>query len=152
MSSPSRQDRSYGIIPYFEDVAGRRYLLIRHRAGHWDFPKGHAEENEEPLEAARRELKEEAGVDLADLQEAPSYLTHYSFTDRRTGGSVEKTVTYYIGRVANPQEARVQPEEIAEYRWEKREAAESLLTYQQSRELLRQADAFLSEAAVPTPN
>ncbi len=144
MSFPSRQDQSFGIIPYYEDAAGRRYLLIRHRAGHWDFPKGHAEAQEEPLEAAKRELKEEAGVDLAEVQEAPAYLTRYSFTDRRTGGSVEKTVTYYIGRVANPTEARVQPEEIAEYRWEELGAAQSLLTYEQSRELLRQADSFLS--------
>jgi len=43
---------------------GRRYLLLR-AYRNWDFPKGIVEPGEDPLEAALREVREEAG--LADL-------------------------------------------------------------------------------------
>jgi 8-oxo-dGTP pyrophosphatase MutT (NUDIX family) len=40
-----------------------RVLLVHHRAsGLWQFPGGHVEDNESPLEAALRETQEETGV------------------------------------------------------------------------------------------
>jgi 8-oxo-dGTP pyrophosphatase MutT (NUDIX family) len=42
----------------------RRYLLVRssRNASHWVLPKGHIDVGESPEEAARREVREEAGV------------------------------------------------------------------------------------------
>jgi diadenosine hexaphosphate hydrolase (ATP-forming) len=37
-------------------------LLLGHREGSWVFPKGHVDPGESPLEAALREVAEEAGV------------------------------------------------------------------------------------------
>ncbi len=37
---------------------------VKKDAGAWSIPKGEYEDNEEPLEAARREFKEETGIDL----------------------------------------------------------------------------------------
>jgi putative (di)nucleoside polyphosphate hydrolase len=47
------------------DAAGR--LLLCHVTGtrHWDIPKGLRDAGETPLQAARRELFEEAGLDIA---------------------------------------------------------------------------------------
>ena len=39
----------------------RLFLLIQHQAGHWAFPKGHANPGESPAETARREFAEETG-------------------------------------------------------------------------------------------
>lgn len=54
-----------------------RVLLIRRRhdpfAGHWAFPGGFVDENE-PLEsAARRELMEEAGIEVARLDQLSAF-------------------------------------------------------------------------------
>jgi 8-oxo-dGTP pyrophosphatase MutT (NUDIX family) len=48
-------------------TSGHEVLLVRHtygRAGQWDLPGGGVRRREEPHEAARREIREELGVDL----------------------------------------------------------------------------------------
>lgn len=41
----------------------KRYLLVQGRkSGKWSFPKGHPNDNEMPLECAKRELLEETGL------------------------------------------------------------------------------------------
>ncbi|MBI3984750.1 MAG: NUDIX hydrolase [Candidatus Levybacteria bacterium] len=38
-------------------------LLVLNKLGYWTFPRGHIEKNEDILEAAKREVKEETGVE-----------------------------------------------------------------------------------------
>ncbi len=42
---------------------GRKYIMVKHSERQWEFPGGHIEGKETPLEAAKRELKEETGLD-----------------------------------------------------------------------------------------
>jgi len=58
------------------DVDGR-VLLIRHRSGSWVFPKGHVESGETALEAALREVEEEAGVTAQVIDATRSWITSY---------------------------------------------------------------------------
>jgi ADP-ribose pyrophosphatase YjhB (NUDIX family) len=51
-------------------------LLIR-RGREWAFPKGHLEQGEGPGDAARREVREETGIEI-DLDDALG-STHYEF-------------------------------------------------------------------------
>lgn len=44
-------------------------LVIKDRAGVWNFPGGKLELGETPLECARREVREEVGVDVGALTE-----------------------------------------------------------------------------------
>ena len=57
-------ERSAGAIVFRETSEGREYLLIKHRPpySHWDFPKGHIEAGESEKDTAKREVKEEAGL------------------------------------------------------------------------------------------
>lgn len=50
-----------------------KYALVQGRyTGKWSFPKGHANEGEEPIECCRREVAEETGLDT--LPEPMEYL------------------------------------------------------------------------------
>ena len=60
-------------------VTDGRHLLIGH-ASHsprWDIPKGQAETGEAPIEAARRELLEETGLEVDTTDLAPLGLHAY---------------------------------------------------------------------------
>jgi mutator protein MutT len=65
--------------------AGR--VLVRRRAGDalleglFEFPGGKVEPGEEPADAARRELREEAGLDGGDLE--PLVVHVFDYPDRK---------------------------------------------------------------------
>ena len=67
-------EKSCGIILYNEK---KEYLIIRHVAGHWDFPKGHVENSETEEETALREILEETGLEAIifdGFRETVNYL------------------------------------------------------------------------------
>jgi predicted NUDIX family NTP pyrophosphohydrolase len=83
--------RSAGILIYRRDAAGIDVLLAhpggpifrRRDAGAWTIPKGEIEQDEEPLAAARRELREETGfsvegpfVDLGTVKQKSGKIVH----------------------------------------------------------------------------
>lgn len=45
-------------------IDNNKVLLVKHNAGHWDFPKGHVEKNETEEQTALREVKEETNLDV----------------------------------------------------------------------------------------
>ena len=53
---------SCGVVVARQADTGWLTLMLR-AYHHWDFPKGIREDNEEPLEAAKREVREETSVD-----------------------------------------------------------------------------------------
>lgn len=138
------EDHSFGVIPVRLEPDGRRYLIVQHHAGHWGFPKGHAEGDESPADAARRELAEETGIDQPELWADAPLTEQYVFTKRRSGRRVRKTVTYFIGLVRDPS-VRAQPEEIHDLAWGTPAETRQRLTFPEARRLLDLAEARLDE-------
>ncbi len=58
----NEQRLSCGVVLARQADDGWLTLMLR-AYHHWDFPKGIREENEEPLDAAKREVREETSVD-----------------------------------------------------------------------------------------
>lgn len=58
---PRKGERSYGFILYCEQTFK---FLLTYEHNRWEFPKGHRNDGETPLEAAIRELYEETNVTL----------------------------------------------------------------------------------------
>ena len=87
-----QQDRSYGIIP-LKKLNGRWHVfIIKHRSGHWAFPKGHPEAFETPTEAAARELTEESALTVALFWPSDPFIEKYVFHSKQT--KIEKTVKF----------------------------------------------------------
>lgn len=131
-------EQSFGIIPLYKPLykserAGIQFLLIQHHAGHWAFPKGHADPGETELQTARRELREETGLDDVLLITSPVFEEHYTLN--RRGQPREKIVRYWIGYVQT-QKVMVQEEEVRDHTWATLDEARKLITYSQSKKLL----------------
>ena len=128
-----RQEKSCGALCFLEDEAGRRVLLVKHRVGgHWAFPKGHVESGESEEQTARREVREETGVEIEIL---PGYRETNHYSPCR---GVMKEVVYFRARALSG-ETRPQPEEIRIAKFVSIPEAMALLTYDADRRLLEKA-------------
>lgn len=79
--------------------------------GMWDFPGGFLEEEEHPLECIRRELMEEAGVEVEPLEFLGVWLDRY-------GGDGSAQVTLNLYWTARIVEGMPEPaDDVAELRW-----------------------------------
>lgn len=134
-------EASYGVIPLCNKEGIWHVLLIQQHAGHWGFPKGHAERKEQPQQAARRELLEETGlVILCYLTEQP-LIEAYQFFSR--GKRIEKTVTYFLAEVAG--ELKLQCEEVKAAKWIPLSDAAEHLTFPVSKAVCQRAAQLLKE-------
>ena len=63
-------------------VDSDKVLLVRHTYGphEWDFPGGGLKRNESPLSAARREIKEELGLEIDDWLAVGDVLARFQRT------------------------------------------------------------------------
>ena len=148
------KDEAFGIVPIFLSEPDTLFLLIRHQAGHWAFPKGHAEPGESALLTAKRELEEETGIRNYEVLEQPSFVEYYSFVQKETasfvkhysfakeGEVIEKTVTYFVAFVKS-REVVLQAEEVQNSAWVSFEEAVKLITFDGNRQILREVKVYL---------
>ena len=140
-------EQSFGVIPIYKTDSEVKFLLIQHHAGHWAFPKGHADPGETELQTARRELREETGLADVLLVTSPAFEEHYKVN--RKGTPREKIVRYWVGYVRNAADAGLpkvtpQEEEIRDYRWVAADEARSLITYTQNKQLFEDVLRYLA--------
>jgi 8-oxo-dGTP pyrophosphatase MutT (NUDIX family) len=109
--------RAAGAVVFRRGERGIRILVLR-AYKNWDFPKGLVEPGENELDAAKREVAEETGLDGLD----------YPF-----GDEYKETLPYGDNKVARYYLARAEAEKIElsrehhEYRWVSFDEAEDLL-------------------------
>jgi bis(5'-nucleosidyl)-tetraphosphatase len=94
-------------------VGAWRWLMLR-AYRNWDFPKGEVEPGEDPLAAARREVKEETTLAALSMPWGDDY--------RETAPYRGKVARYYLaeapnGEVSLPVSAELGRPEHHEFRW-----------------------------------
>lgn len=145
------KDQAFGIIPIWQQEDCLSFLLVQHRAGHWGFPKGHAEAGETAIATACRELREETGIRDCQVLDV-SFVERYFFTQRQQ--SIEKTVLYFPAFVQSIQ-VTPQAAEIKNYCWLPYDRALEQLTFPQGRHVLTQVYQYLqnlqTRSALPLP-
>ena len=116
--------RAAGAVVFRRSDRGIRLLVLR-AYKNWDFPKGMVEPGEDALAAARREVREETGLD----ELAWPFGDEFKETLPYSGNKVSR---YYVAETdAEKIELPVSPElgrpEHHEYRWVSFDEAEELL-------------------------
>lgn len=133
--------RSAGAIIFYKKGKKIKYLLIQYRAGHWEFPRGHVEKRESDIEAAKREIEEETG--LKDLVFIPGFQRKSSWFYTRKGENeqVYKEVFFYLCR-AKTKKVKISFENI-DFCWLTYTEAIKKITYENTKDVLREADKYL---------
>ncbi len=136
-------EKSCGIILFHSD----EFLVIQHPTesndvkGHWDFPKGHVEDNETELETATRELQEETGIDNFKLID--NFRHKITYNIHKNNGLIPKEVIFFL---AESSTKSIQlSSEHQNYSWLNFDLAHDSLTYANAKEVLVKAKTFLEQ-------
>ena len=131
------KEKSCGAIVFRKNKNTIDVLIIKHRnGGHWSFPKGHVEKGETEEETARREVKEETGIDISFVT---GFRESVSYSPKP---GVMKDVIYFLSEALSSDYKR-QEEAIAQIRWIPLSHAERYLTYNNDKGLLFSAKTAL---------
>jgi 8-oxo-dGTP pyrophosphatase MutT (NUDIX family) len=114
-------------------------IVVVHQAGNsWSLPKGGVEGKESLLEAARREIFEETGIDDLELVEELGTYDRYSIAKGGVGENRDLPLgrrTFFLFRT-NQAEFTPTDGEITEARWVSIDEALALLTHPKDGEFL----------------
>jgi 8-oxo-dGTP pyrophosphatase MutT (NUDIX family) len=123
-------------------IAGRVLALRRGDREEWVLPKGHIEPGERPDEAARREAREETGLDVRVV--APVGTTE--FTYRLRGRANHKVIDWFLAERVG---GEIDPEPMfSEWRLLDGPAARSRLSHPEDIELVSRALEAAVEAGL----
>lgn len=145
-------EQSYGGVIFHRENDGIFYLVLKYRNGHWGFPKGHVEKGEQSEETFLRETREETGFE--DIKIIPGFYEKERYfyiakgkelEERRKNGRgmmIFKRVDYFLGEASH--KGVVLSQEHLDFSWLSPKEASKILTFKNSKDILKKADDFLS--------
>ena len=141
----TKNEFSAGAVIFRMDGVTPLYLLLHYyfKGDYWDFSRGNLESGETDMDAAKREIREETALAEPDITFVQGFKESvkwfYTWQNiRRT-----KRVTYFLAE-SRKGEVHVSREH-SEYKWLPFLDALKHMTYENSKAVLRKADAFLSQ-------
>jgi bis(5'-nucleosidyl)-tetraphosphatase len=135
------KERSAGAIIFSIDSSTDvSFLLLQHNAGHWDFAKGNIEYGENESQAARREIREETGIETVHFLE--DFRVRIEYYYKREGNLVHKEVVFFLAR-SDSKRVILSNEHIG-YSWCDFDKSLAKLTYRSARDVLEQAQSFIN--------
>ncbi len=140
MKNNIRHEKSCGAVVFTMVGDTLKYLLVHSVNGFWGFPKGHVEAGESEYDTAKREIKEETGVDV-------TFIDGFRATDEhpitRHGKLFSKKQVVYFLASYSDQTPGTQDSEIVEVRLMDYKMALSLLQHGSLKDILTKANDFL---------
>lgn len=107
----------------------KEILVINQKGISWSLPKGHINESEDELSAAKREIKEESGIAELELIKDLGSYQRISLDDK----SEVKTIYMFLFKT-NQIELKPIDSENPEAKWVDKEEVASLLTHPKDKE------------------
>ena len=141
------------VIPFRCTAARVEFAVLkRSDAGYWQFVAGGGEDDETPLKAAQREIKEEIGIDASDriirLDSMATVPRTYFAAADSWGGDIF-VIPEHCFAVDVGKDVLTVSREHTELRWVGYEEAMSLLEWDSNRNALWEVNERLKKAGTP---
>ena len=144
-------EKSVGVVVYRENQSEVEFLLLEaprlaakpedtKNKTYWSFPKGHQEKGETDHQTAFREIKEETGITLVELDRGFKEIEKYFY--RRDGELRSKTIVYYLSKVSYNIAVTISDEHI-NYEWAEKDKALELLKIKPAKAMLLKASEHI---------
>jgi ADP-ribose pyrophosphatase YjhB (NUDIX family) len=129
-----RKTRSAGGVVINDDGD---VLVVSQRGTSWSLPKGHIDDGESAVVAARREIYEETGIrDLELIRELGTYERYKIGVDGGDDRSEMKEITMFLFRTSEKSLRPVDPDN-PEAKWVERSKVAPLLTHERDKQFFR---------------
>ena len=118
-------------------------LVVSQRGKSWSLPKGHIEEGEIAIDAAKREIEEETGItEMEFVKELGSYQRYRISPDGGEDTTEIKTIIMFLFRTGQD-ELKPKDEENPEAVWMNKEDVVKTLTHERDKQFfLESMDKF----------
>ncbi|MEM3585530.1 MAG: bis(5'-nucleosyl)-tetraphosphatase [Candidatus Woesearchaeota archaeon] len=133
-------EKSCGAVVFYREGNSRLYLILKHRKGHFDFPKGHVEAGESEEQTALREILEETGLRVTLLN---GFRKTISYKYIKNNQASQKEVVFFLAE-AHSKDVKIS-EEHEQFLWLDFSHARRIMTYKNSVEVLEAAEYFLNK-------
>ncbi len=113
-------------------------LVVSQHGNSWSLPKGHIDKGENALKAAKREIKEEAGVGRLKLIKELGRYSRYRIgpSGKKEDKSELKTIHLFLFKTSQTKLKPLDPKN-PEAKWIKKEKVASLLTHSKDKNFFR---------------
>lgn len=132
------QEKSCGAVIYAQRQGRTVFLVETMQQGHVSLCKGHVEGGETEHETARREIREETGLEVRFRDGFREVIAYSPYT------GCMKDVVFFLAR-AESLDVTPQLCEVTRLRWLPEEEALRALTHASDRQVLQKAAALLRE-------
>jgi len=104
----------------------------------WNLPGGGVDFGEEPIDALKREIKEELGVEIINIQYIPKIFTNIR-------KNWQGLFLSFICELKNTQDKIILNDEANEYGWFTLDSAIKLKTFPKTIEMIKEADKIITK-------
>ncbi len=131
-------EKACGAVIFRKESGVLKFLVVQEKSGgHWGFPKGHVDPGETEQETAAREIYEETGLKVRFLD---GFRTTVQYSPKPN--TIKDVVYFLAGSPHNS--VKCEAAEIEDFRWVGLGEALELLTFENSKAVLQEADHFLA--------
>jgi len=143
------KEKSAGAVVFRREKANDKekifYLVLHYhfKGDYWDFPRGKIEKGETEDQTAKREIKEETGIENSELEFVESFRETTSWFYKWKGETIAKEAVYFLAETKQ-EKVEVSFEHLG-YKWLEFDEAMKTLTYENTKEILKAAREFLQK-------
>jgi len=139
----AKKEKSAGAIIYCMDEKEPRFLLLKYKT-YWGFAKGIIEPEESIEQAAKREIREETGLDNLEFITGFRHIQKWFF--RAEGRLVSKDAVFLLAKVTAEEAKKVKISfEHEGFKWLGYEEAVCLMKIKNNRDMIKSAYDFVKE-------
>ncbi len=140
------REKSAGAVVFRKENSNYFFLLLYKKANDkykesWDFPRGNVEKDESEIDAVKREVKEEAGINALNI--FPDFRDRISWFYKKDGQLIFKEVIYYLAETS-VKDIQISFEHDA-FEWLCFDDALKRITFKNAKIILENAFVFLKK-------
>ncbi len=136
-------EKSSGAVVFHKKNHEIKFLILHYVSGHWDFAKGHVEENETEEQALWRELEEETSIKQEQAKLFPGFKQRIPYFYNRGSKTILKEVIFFL--VESKTDSVRLSAEHTEFAWLPFGQALKRTTFDNAKQSLIEANNFLKQ-------